>query len=113
MENKNDTTVRLKNLLATNMKANGATEDEIAEHFKELEDKMKSIQDGMASTTFETPRIHTDREEKLYNTAEKVLDKTFDAYGKVKGKTNEVVSATKEKTRSLRSWIAKKIEPKS
>jgi len=44
---------------------------------------------------FQTPRIHTAREEKFYKAAEKVLDKTFGAYGAVK---DRAIPAAKEKS---------------
>lgn len=75
-----------------------------------------------ATNKGETPvRNHTVREEKLYKAAEKVLDKTFVAYGKVKDKAVPMtIQATQKAISTSRSWlgdllkkVGEKIEPKS
>lgn len=101
MENKIE---NLKNL----MRQQGATEEQIDTLISNMEKIKEEVMDKIEQ--FETPRIHTDREEKIYKTAEKVLDKVFNGYGVIKDKA---IPGAKEKTRSFRSWLAKKIEPKS
>lgn len=90
------------------MRQNGATEEQINAYLSTMEKVKEEVMDKIEK--FETPRIHTEREEKLYNLAEKALDKVFNGYGVIKDKA---IPGAKEKTRSFRSWLAKKIEPKS
>ena len=73
----------------------------------------------------ETPVVEyrgpqTKREEKIYNAAEKVLDKTFVGYGKAKEKCKPAIEATSKAVVKSRGWVGglikklgEKIEPKS
>lgn len=80
----------------------------------------EKFSEAVKEEVFVAPRVRTSREEKLYTVAEKVLDKTFSAYGVVKDKAiPRTVSASKSAVVRSRSFVGsllkrvgEKIEPK-
>lgn len=94
--------------------------DELVLQLENLGIPVDQIKDKIAETKkmeFRGPQ--TKREEKVYEVAEKILDRTFVGYGKLKTKTAPVVNKGVEKVKQGRSWLGgiitklgQKIEPK-
>lgn len=109
----NNTNETVKNIIAELEKL-GVPVDALKEKMAAMEETKQEEE------VFTTPRIRTNREEKFYSVAEKVLDKTFNAYGVVKDKAiPKTVEASKTAVVVSRSWlgnmlkkVGEKIEPK-